>query len=182
MSERLYKKGDRVKVWSLQSWHHGGFLCGEPAVVKQDQQGSDRSVILAVVRNFDGVYKLDTSYEVYAKQCELEEEAVPEKCPSGYEKARKELEEFANNLPLTEKEREDILECVGKKVRFVKLNTIPYFQDFQWLKGIPSHISFSVDEYTQNGRYKLTAKEYGETSDYGNGAIYVEKQWVINNL
>lgn len=65
-----FKKGDRVKVWSLQSFKYGGFLNGEPAVVTQDQIGD--SVILAVVRNFEGIFQLDPEYEVYAKQCELE--------------------------------------------------------------------------------------------------------------
>jgi len=65
-----FKKGDRVKVWSLQSFSHGGFLKGEPAFVKQDQGDGD-SVILCVVRKINGEYKVDESYEVYDRQCEL---------------------------------------------------------------------------------------------------------------
>lgn len=65
------KKGDRVLVWSLQSFNQGGFLCGEPAFLRQSSNGDNslnNSVILCVIRNFDGVYKIDTSYEVYIKQ------------------------------------------------------------------------------------------------------------------
>ena len=89
-----YKKGDRVKVWSLQSFFHGGFLKGEPAVVKQDQTGD--SVIVAVVRNIGGVYKLDESYEVYDKQ--LERYSFVDEQSTSYKEARKQLEVFANNL------------------------------------------------------------------------------------
>ena len=67
---RKYKKGDAVKVWSLQSWSCGGFLDGREAVVKQDQNNG-QSVFVSVVRNFSGEMKLDPSYEVYAKQLEL---------------------------------------------------------------------------------------------------------------
>jgi len=66
-----FKKGDRVRVWSLQSFSGGGFIKGEPAVVRQSQQENEDSVILAVVRKINGKYTLDKSYEVYSKQCEL---------------------------------------------------------------------------------------------------------------
>jgi len=69
MKNGMFEKGDWVRVWSLQSFHHGGFLEGAKAFVRQSQRGS--SVILCVMRNIDGVVKLDESYEVYAKQCEL---------------------------------------------------------------------------------------------------------------
>lgn len=64
-----YKKGDVVKVWSLQSFHGGGFLKGKQGIVKQDQIGD--SVLVSVERNFGGEYRVDPSYEVYAKQLEL---------------------------------------------------------------------------------------------------------------
>ena len=93
------KKGDRVKVWSLQSFSDGGFLDGEPAIVRQTPTGT--SVILAVVRKFAGIYKLDKSYEVYIKQCELIEEDDMPKFESDYETAQKELKlyhlELMNN-------------------------------------------------------------------------------------
>ena len=66
---RKYKKGDVVKVWSLQSFFGGGFLKGEKAIVRQNQTGD--SVIVCVVRKIEGEYKVDTSYEVYDKQLEL---------------------------------------------------------------------------------------------------------------
>ena len=51
----MLKRGDRVLVWSLQSFHYGGFLKGEPAFVRQNQNTGD-SVILCVIRNKRGVY------------------------------------------------------------------------------------------------------------------------------
>ena len=65
----MYKKGDIVFISSLQSFWKGGFLNSEPAIVRQNQISS--SVIVMVVRNFDGKYRLDSSYEIYAKQVEL---------------------------------------------------------------------------------------------------------------
>lgn len=64
----MIKKGDRLLVWSLQSFSHGGFLKGEPAFARQSLDGD--SVILCVMRNFNGEYKIDESYEVYIKQVE----------------------------------------------------------------------------------------------------------------
>lgn len=60
------KKGDRVLVWSLQSFFGGGFLDAEPAFLRQSQ--SQKSVILCVIRNSNGTYKVDESYEVYREQ------------------------------------------------------------------------------------------------------------------
>jgi hypothetical protein len=65
------KKGDRVLVWSLQSFSNGGFLKAEPAFLRQSQNGD--SVLLCVIRNFGGEYKIDEGYEVYEKQVELAE-------------------------------------------------------------------------------------------------------------
>jgi len=92
-----YKKGDRVKVWSLQSWNDGGFLKGADAIVVQNQVGS--SVLLAVVRNIKGTYKLDKSYEVYAEQCVLVEATdTGEDDIQGYRDAMKEFERFIKSL------------------------------------------------------------------------------------
>jgi hypothetical protein len=65
----MMKKGDRVLVWSLQSFSNGGFLKAEPAFLRQSQNGD--SVLLCVIRNFGGEYKIDKGYEVYGKQVEL---------------------------------------------------------------------------------------------------------------
>lgn len=67
---RPFKRGDRVKVWSLQSFSYGGFLEGEPGLVRQDQ-GSGKSVLVILTRKINGEYMLDSSYEVYAQQVEL---------------------------------------------------------------------------------------------------------------
>ena len=72
MKNNKFEKGDKVKVWSLQSFSGGGFLNGEEAYVRQDQYGA--SVILIVPRNINGEIKIDEAYEVYGKQCELIEE------------------------------------------------------------------------------------------------------------
>lgn len=81
MEDRKFVKGDIVRVWNLQSFYGGGFLDGVRAVVRQTQTGDSSitsgSVILSVVRNINGVYKIDESYEVYARQCELVEGAKP---------------------------------------------------------------------------------------------------------
>ena len=69
MAKYKYKAGDVVKVWSLQSFHGGGFLDGVEGIVKQDQIGS--SVLVAVVRKIDGKDRVDPSYEVYEQQLEL---------------------------------------------------------------------------------------------------------------
>jgi hypothetical protein len=65
----MYKKGDLVRVWSLQSFFEGGFIEGREGIVSQDQSNS--SVIVAVPRLINGIMKIDPSYEVYAKQLEL---------------------------------------------------------------------------------------------------------------
>ncbi len=66
---RLYKKGDAVKVWSLQSFHGGGFLKGREGIVSQDQTSG--SVLVAVERKISGEDIVDTSYEVYPEQLRL---------------------------------------------------------------------------------------------------------------
>ena len=70
MEIRRYKRGDLVRVWSLQSFYGGGFLDGVPAIVRQDQTG--KSVLLIVNRK----PVLDTSYEVFIQQTELIREAT----------------------------------------------------------------------------------------------------------
>lgn len=66
----LLKKGDVVRVWSLQSFFGGGLINGRKAVVKQDQIGS--SVLLIVKRNNGkGQIIIDELYEVYREQCKL---------------------------------------------------------------------------------------------------------------
>ncbi len=91
---RKYKKGDVVKVWSLQSFFGGGFLKGEKAIVRQNQTGD--SVIICVVRNIEGEYKVDTSYEVYDKQLELCCENIEEK--NNCNIAKEKLDKIRNTL------------------------------------------------------------------------------------
>jgi len=92
-----YKKGDRVKVWSLQSWDDGGFLKGADAIVVQNQISD--SVLLAVVRNRKGTYKLDKSYEVYPEQCVLVEATDKiEDDIQGFREATMDFERFCKTL------------------------------------------------------------------------------------
>ena len=65
-----YKKGDKVKVYSLQSFSDGGFINGTEGVIFQDQIDNG-SVIVSVERNFKGTYKIDKYYEVYPEQLRL---------------------------------------------------------------------------------------------------------------
>jgi len=70
MENKTYlSKGDRVLVWSLQSFTHGGFLQGELAFLRQTQYCG--SIILCVIRNIGGEYKIDESYEVFPEQVKL---------------------------------------------------------------------------------------------------------------
>jgi|ERR1700722_3706323 len=89
-----FKRGDKVKVWSLQSWQDGGFINGEEGIVVQDSHGG--SVIVALVRNIGGEYKLDTNYEVYPEQCRLVEAA--QTLPSSYQLAKEKLKKFAKTI------------------------------------------------------------------------------------
>jgi len=61
------KKGQRVLVWSLQSFSGGGFLNGEPAFLRQSTDDCG-SVILCVMRKISGRIVIDESYEVYQQQ------------------------------------------------------------------------------------------------------------------
>lgn len=89
-----YKKGDKVRVWSLQSWGGGGFINGSEGYITQDQIGS--SVMVALVRKKDGIYQLDTSYEVYAEQCKPMDASHGEE--TDYKSALKKLREWVNTL------------------------------------------------------------------------------------
>lgn len=76
----LYKRGDVVKVWSLQSFDGGGFLKGKEGVVFQDQLPGEDSVLVTVKRRIDGQNKIDPNYEVYAEQLKLVRKADEKPC------------------------------------------------------------------------------------------------------
>lgn len=72
-----YKRGDVVKVWSLQS-SDDGFINGKPAIVGFDQSCDVVSLIVTTKPNADkidpyyvGMDILDTRYEVYQQQTKL---------------------------------------------------------------------------------------------------------------
>jgi len=65
-----YKKGDLVSIFSLQSFFYGGFLYDEPAIVRQDQIDNN-SVLVMLVRNYNGSYKMDYGYEIYPEQIRM---------------------------------------------------------------------------------------------------------------
>ena len=65
------------------------------------------------------------------------------------------------------------------KITFKPENNIPYGQDFNWdLINAPSGIKFNVKDFSE-GLYKLTASGYGDSRNYGNGAIFVKKKYII---
>lgn len=72
--QHIFKKGDVVKVYSLQSFFHGGFINGEEGIVSQDQNSG--SVLVAVKRKIDGKYKIDSFYEVYPEQLRLQNKNI----------------------------------------------------------------------------------------------------------
>lgn len=63
-----YKKGDLVEVYSLQSFHGGGFLNGELGIVSQDQRCGGSVLVTVKRKNEKGDLFVDTSYEVYPEQ------------------------------------------------------------------------------------------------------------------
>ena len=78
----LYKKGDVVKVYSLQSFRGEGFINGKRGIIVQDQHSAHTSVIVAVERKINEKHQMDSSYEVYHQQlkfvCHAEEEDINE--------------------------------------------------------------------------------------------------------
>lgn len=64
----LYRQGDIVKVWSLQSFFYGGFIKGDLGIVYQDQHDVSGSVLVTLIRNINGVDAVDFSYEIYRQQ------------------------------------------------------------------------------------------------------------------
>ena len=68
--KELYKKGDVVKVYSLQSFFGGGFINGTEGVVSQDQLFHG-SVLVSIKRKSKGEEGIDPSYEVYPQQLEF---------------------------------------------------------------------------------------------------------------
>ena len=99
MSTERFKRGDIVKVWSLQSFHGGGFIDGKKGIVRQDQTGNSVLVIVNRKVNIGKPYpynnSIDSSYEVYARQLDLVKKAT--------ENSIKNVEEF---LDLNQKVRE----------------------------------------------------------------------------
>ena len=113
MSSEKFEKGDHVKVWSMQSFNGGGFLEGEPALVRQDQHG--RSVILIVTRKLPSftetgsIAGIDSSYEVYLKQVEL--------VKKGDEGDRSRVDEFlAINLKIRSMEQKKAIAAGIKEI------------------------------------------------------------------
>lgn len=72
--KRLFKRGDNVKVYSMQSFKGGGFLNGVDGVVSRDQMegGSVLVSVMRVMRDTRGSANyIDPSYEVYPQQLRL---------------------------------------------------------------------------------------------------------------
>ena len=71
--------------------------------------------------------------------------------------------------------------CACRKiVKFRKNNKIPYGQDMQYYKGVPSGIEFEIFPF-QSNRVKLIADGYGNLEgNYGNGAVYINTKDLTN--
>jgi hypothetical protein len=67
-------------------------------------------------------------------------------------------------------------------MKFKDGNTIPYFQDFRFFRGIPSNIRFEIKAFSTDS-IKLVAYGYGVRSEpgkhdpksYGCGCLFVQK-------
>ena len=56
---------------------------------------------------------------------------------------------------------------------FPKGNTILFGVDRHLKVGIPHDVEFKVDHIGTNGKMRLVGKGYGDSVDYGNGAIWL---------
>lgn len=73
----------------------------------------------------------------------------------------------------------------GIIIRFPINNEFPFFQDFQWKKGIPSAVDFTIEKSANEEEYWLCGDGYGNTTRvelYGNGKITVSKEILKNVL
>ena len=63
------------------------------------------------------------------------------------------------------------------KIKFVEGNTVPYFVDNSFCKGIPSDSLFEVSVTVIAGRriYDLRAPGYGKYGDYGDGNLRINE-------
>jgi len=92
-----YKKGDVVKVYSLQSFFGPGFYKGTTGYVRQDQYGGSVLICFPYLKPTPGGSKrARESYEVYPQQLRFVKEATPctiKKVDTYINKINKELEE-----------------------------------------------------------------------------------------
>ena len=58
------------------------------------------------------------------------------------------------------------------KIKFPDDNDIVFGQDHAWWVGVPSNLTFEVDEIWKDGKVWLSAPGYGG-EPYGNGKILV---------
>lgn len=74
-----------------------------------------------------------------------------------------------------------------KQIKFKKGNKIKFLQDFSFLIGVPSDIPFNIEDYSEE-RLRLTSNGYGfgvpgqPDGEYGNGAIYIFKEELEQNI
>ena len=67
------------------------------------------------------------------------------------------------------------------KLTFPEGNDIPYMQDMQFWRGMPTGVEFDVEPHGA-GKLKLRADGYGarywdgEEGRYGNGAIFISEK------
>jgi hypothetical protein len=58
------------------------------------------------------------------------------------------------------------------RVRFKPGNSVGYFQDFGWYRGMPTDVWFTATREPREKWWTLTAPNFGE-EPYGNGSIFV---------
>jgi hypothetical protein len=83
----------------------------------------------------------------------------------------------------------------GQRIRFPEGNTIQYYQDFGFPRGVPHDVIFTVRKILSDGNANLTAPGYGEQNPpghwvdpnegmfdlYGNGAIIVSVDEILRH-
>lgn len=73
----------------------------------------------------------------------------------------------------------------GIIIRFPINNELSFFQDFQWKKGIPSDVDFTIEKSANEEEYWLCGDGHGNTTSielYGNGKIAVSKEIIMDAL
>lgn len=66
-------------------------------------------------------------------------------------------------------------------IRFDRVNKIDYSQDFSFLVGVPENVIFIIDKQLSS-KIRLVGEGYGSFTNYGNGALFVTINELLNHL